>query len=108
MPKKQDDRNRFRGYTTGFRMSKEEHDELNKRVELSGLTKQDYMIKKALDKEIVVIGNKRTYKALKNRLGEFNQLLKEYIKTNTVIDEEVFEMMQFTMKILKGLSIDDD
>jgi|AKZA01.1.fsa_nt_gi hypothetical protein len=61
-----DQYNRFRGYTTAFRMSPEEHAELNKRVALSGLTKQDYMIGKAIDREIVLVSNKRTHKALRN------------------------------------------
>ena len=37
-------------------------------VSLSGLTKQDYIMKKLTDREVVVMGNPRVFKALKNEL----------------------------------------
>lgn len=35
-------------------------------MRLSGLTKQDYIIRRLQEKEIVVVGNPRVYKALKS------------------------------------------
>lgn len=49
-------------------MSPEEDAQLETAVKLSGLTKQDYIIRKLLDKEVVVQGNPRVYKALRGRL----------------------------------------
>lgn len=42
--KNRDEHNRWRNKTVAFRMSPEESNELDMRVKLSGLTKQDYLI----------------------------------------------------------------
>lgn len=67
--KKRDNRNRFRSVTVGFRMSPEENADLNTRVRLSGLTKQDYIICRLQERDVVVQGSPRVYKALKDQLG---------------------------------------
>ena len=41
--KRLDDKNRWRNVVVAFRMSQEEAQELNVKVALSGLSKQDYM-----------------------------------------------------------------
>lgn len=105
--KKLDAKGRFRGYTTAFRMSFEEHEELNKRIALSGLEKQEYMIQKALDKTIVVKGNMRTYKALRNQIDELNENLCKYMNCGILISAEEFEMMRYIIEIVNGLSKDE-
>ena len=55
--KNRDEHNRWRNKTVAFRMSPEESNELDMRVKLSGLTKQDYLINRALQRDIVVVGN---------------------------------------------------
>lgn len=102
--KKLDAKGRFRGYTKAFRMSLEEHEELNRRVALSGLEKQEYMIQRVLDKTIVVKGNMRTYKALKNQIDELNINLYKYINCGISIGVEELEMMKYIVEIVKGLS----
>lgn len=58
MSKKRYDRNgRIRNKVVAFRMSEEENKMLDRKVALSGLTKQDYIIGCILDKEITVYGN---------------------------------------------------
>lgn len=105
--KKLDAKGRFRRYTTAFRMSFEEHEELNKRVALSGLEKQEYMIQRALDKTIVVKGNMRTYKALRNQIDELNNNLCKYINSGILIGVDELEMMKYIIEIVKGLSKDE-
>ncbi len=60
--------NRWRSVTVAFRMSPEENEQLNHLAQLSGMTKQDYIIARLLQKEIVVHGNPKVYKALKDRM----------------------------------------
>ena len=62
--------NRFRSRTIAFRMSPEESDLLNDLVKVSGYNKQDYLISRVLQREIVVRGSPRTYKALKDKIAE--------------------------------------
>jgi len=66
--KNRDKKNRWRSKTVGFRMSPEEAGQLDILARLSGLSKQDYIISKVLDKEVVIKPNPRVYKALKNEL----------------------------------------
>ena len=61
-----DSKGRFRARTIGFRVSPEEDQLINSAVALSGLTKQDYIVKRLLCRDVVVQGNPRVYKALKN------------------------------------------
>ena len=65
-----DSKGRFRSRTIGFRVSPEEEKLINSAVALSGLTKQDYIVKRLLCRDVVVQGNPRVYKALKNQLAE--------------------------------------
>ena len=64
-----DKHDRFRCITVGFRVSPEEHETINRIVALSGLTKQEYCYRKCTDREVVVEGNPRVYKALKLELA---------------------------------------
>ena len=64
--KTMDQQGRWRSTTVAFRMSPEENELLNQLVSLSGLTKQDYIIARLLNKKVIVEGNPRVYKALRN------------------------------------------
>lgn len=70
MEKTLDNKGRWRNVIVSFRMSSEERDDLNVRVKLSGLTKQDYIIKRLSERDIVVQPNTRVYKALRNQMAE--------------------------------------
>jgi len=67
--KNRDEHNRWRNKTEAFRVSPEEDAQLEIAVRLTGLTKQDYIIRTLLDKDVVVQGNPRVYKALRNQLA---------------------------------------
>ena len=66
--KRKDEHNRWRNKTVSFRMSPQEAAMLDMLVSVSGYTKQDYIISRLLQRDIVVNGNPRTYKALKDLL----------------------------------------
>lgn len=85
-----DNKGRFRSRTIGFRVSPEEDAQINVAVSLSGLTKQDYIVKRLLCRNIVVQGNPRVYKALKDRLGEVLDELKR-IESGAGVDKELLE-----------------
>ena len=65
-----DQRGRFRSKIVAFRVSPEEDELIEKAVHLSGLTKQDFIIKRLQNKEVVVQGNPKVFKALKDELRE--------------------------------------
>ena len=61
-----DMKGRWRSKTVAFRVSPEEDAKIERLVALSGLTKQDYIVKRLQNKDIIVIGNPRVHKALRN------------------------------------------
>ena len=68
MEKKLDHNGRWRNRIVAFRVSDEEAKLLNDLVALSGLTKQDYIMRRLLCRDVIVQGNSRVYKALKNQM----------------------------------------
>ena len=59
-----DRHNRWRNKTVAFRVSPDEDREIETAVRLSGLTKQDYITRRLLCRDVVVQGNPRVYKAV--------------------------------------------
>ncbi len=92
-----DPKGRWRSVTVGFRMSPQEVEMLNTRVYLSGLTKQDYIIACILQKEIVVRGSPKLYKALKNTLCDLMRKLKE---KGSYTDEQ-WETLGFAVRLIE-------
>ena len=64
-----DYKGRWRNHTVAFRVSDEESKLLNDLVALSGLTKQDYITRRLLCRDVVVQPNPRVYKALKTQMA---------------------------------------
>ena len=64
-----DRHNRWRNKTVAFRVSPDEDREIETAVRLSGLTKQDYITRRLLCREVVVQGNPKVYKALRDQLA---------------------------------------
>ena len=54
-----DRHNRWRNKTVAFRVSPDEDREIETAVRLSGLTKQDYITRRLLCRDVVVQGNPR-------------------------------------------------
>ena len=98
-----DPKGRFRGKIVSFRCSEEENAALDVAVQLSGLTKQDYIISRVLQRDIVVQPNPRVYKALKDRLElVFTELKKnEEVATNSDLLETI-NLIAVTLNGIKG------
>lgn len=97
-----DRKNRFRSITVGFRVSPEENKALNKAVALSGLPKQEYCYRRCLNRDVVVQGNPRVYKALRNELTVVLDELKR-IEAGNDVDEELLDNIELITEILYGL-----
>lgn len=93
MDKNTDRKGRLRSKIISFRMSPEENEQLDTFVKISGLTKQDYIISRVLQRDIVVHGSPRTYKALKDQIAavleklEQREDLKDFDETLEVIEQ---------------------
>ena len=98
--KNRDEHNRWRNKTVAFRMSPEEAKLLDEFVKLSGLNKQDYLISRVLQREVVVQGNPRVYKALRNELTNLTNQLKNINQ----VDEEFFLVLNQSLTILSDMN----
>lgn len=97
-----DNKGRFRGKIVSFRCSEEENALLDAAVKLSGLSKQDYIISKITNREVVVQPNTRVYKALKDKLGEVLAELKR-IENGGKLDEDLLETIRLINITLYGM-----
>lgn len=102
MEKSLDYKGRWRNHTVAFRVSDEEAKLLNDLVALSGLTKQDYITRRLLCRDVVVQGNPRVYKALKQELAAVLAELQR-IEAGNGVDEELLNVIELISVILGGL-----
>lgn len=103
MDKTLDNKGRWRNVIVSFRMSSEERDDLNVRVKLSGLTKQDYIIKRLSERDVIVQPNTRVYKALRNQMAEILTELKR-INNGADIDSDLLDIIQIMTQTCNGLA----
>lgn len=97
--KNRDNHNRWRSKTIGFRVSPEENEQIEIAVRLSGLTKQDYITRRLLCKDVVVQGNPKVYKALRNQLAAVLAEL-ERIEASSGVDDELLDTIELISVIL--------
>lgn len=104
MEKKLDHNGRWRNRIVAFRVSDEEATLLNDLVALSGLTKQDYIMRRLLCRDIIVQGNPRVYKALKNQMAAIYEELKRLESIDSDNDELLYtlQVIAITLDGLKG------
>lgn len=100
--KNRDEHNRWRNKTVSFRVSPEEDKQIEHYVQLSGLAKQDYITKRLTNREVVVQGNPRVYKALRNNLADVLSELQR-IEAGNKIDDELLDLIEMITDILGGL-----
>lgn len=71
-------------------------------VRLSGLTKQEYIIRRLQEKDIIVQGNPRVYKALKD---EMQKILVELQRISDASDmnQDLLEVICLVADIMSGM-----
>lgn len=97
-----DNKGRWRNKTVAFRVSPEEDERIETAVRLSGLTKQDYIVRRLQCLDIVVQGNPRVYKALRNQLSAVLEELQR-IDSGEQIDDDLLDTIQLVTKTMDGL-----
>ena len=102
-----DNHNRWRSKTIAFRVSPEENEQIEIAVRLSGLTKQDYITRRLLEQEIVVQGNPRVFKALRNQMAEILSQLQR-VEAGASPDAELMEVIRYLAKIMDGMKEEPD
>ena len=100
-----DNHNRWRNRTVVFRVSDEENAQIDIAVKLTGLTKQDYITRRLLCKDVVVQGNPRVFKALRDQLFAVLQQLQR-IEAGEGIEDELLDTINLIANILDGMKED--
>ena len=103
--KNRDEHNRWRNKTVAFRVSPEEDIQLEIAVKLTGLTKQDYITRRLLCRDVVVQGNPRVYKALRDQFaGVLEQL--QRIEAGRSVDDGLLDTINLIANIMDGMKED--
>ena len=103
--KNYDNHNRWRNKTVAFRVSAEEDLQLETLVKLTGLTKQDYIIRCLLERDVVVQGNPRVYKALRDQLAAVLDELRR-IEAGQGVNDELLDTIRMIATIMNGMQED--
>jgi electron transfer flavoprotein alpha/beta subunit len=100
-----DEQGRWRNKNVTFRVSPEEDAQIEIAVRLSGLTKQDYITRRLLCQDVVVQGNPRVYKALRNQLAAVLEQL-ERIEAGRSLDLDLLSTINLLASIMDGMKED--
>ena len=100
--KNRDEHNRWRNKTVAFRVSPEEDAQIERYVQLSGLTKQDYITRRLTNKEVVVQGNPRVYKSLRNQFAAVLDELRR-IEAGAGVNDELLDLIEMMTDIMDGM-----
>ena len=102
-----DHQGRWRSKTVAFRVSPEEDALIEKKVALSGLTKQEYITRRLQEEEIVVAGNPRVYKALKHQMAEILSEL-QWIEAGRAVDEDLMSLIRVVTATMEEMKEETD
>ena len=89
-----------------FRVSDEENAQIDLAVKLTGLTKQDYITRRLLCKDVVVQGNPRVFKALRDQLGAVLSELRR-IEAGEGVNDELLDTINLIADIMDGMKEED-
>ena len=93
---------RWRNITVAFRVSPEEDEQIERLVRLTGLTKQDYIMRRITEQDIVVQGNPRVYAALQREMKAILDELARLAAGNNP-SEELMEIITMISRIMAGM-----
>ncbi|WP_368282588.1 hypothetical protein, partial [Enterocloster lavalensis] len=88
-----------------FRVSPEEDEQTETAVRLSGLTKQDYITRRLLCRDVMVQGNPWVYKALRNEMAAVLEELRR-IEAGSGVDDELMDTIELIAAIMGGMGKD--
>ena len=100
-----DNHNRWRNITVAFRVSPEEDQQIEMAVKLTGLTKQDYITRRLLCRDVVVQGNPRVYKALRDQFAAVLDELRR-IEAGSGVSDELLDTINMMADIMDGMKED--
>ena len=101
VPKKNDEHARKRNVCINNRVTPEDRDIIYKRIELSGLTVQDYITECCKYSKVTAVGNVKTFDAIRNEMKVIDEHLCS-VKRADELDVKVLESLRAVLDILEG------
>lgn len=98
-----DRKGRWRHTIVAFRVSDAENDQINDAVALSGHTKQEYIVSKLLNRDVVVEKSPKTFKALNDKMNEILSELHR-IQSSGELSEDLLEKIEYVTYIYSKTS----
>lgn len=98
---------RYRCKTVAFRVSPEEADLLQRLADISGMTKQDYLISLALERKVIVMPNKRMQLYMEESMLHVYRELRRIERAGDMPDE-LASLVEQICTILIGLGHDSE
>ena len=80
---------RWRNVTAAFRVSPEEDEQIERLVRLTGLIKQDYIMRRLTEQDVVVQGNPRAFAALQREMKAVLNELARLVAGNNPSEEQL-------------------
>jgi hypothetical protein len=78
---------RVRPVTIGFRVTREQNAEIDELVAITGMTKQDYIVSRLMDRSIVVTPNARVQQALARHMDRIYAELRRIERAGDMPDD---------------------
>lgn len=100
--KQKDEKKRKRSIIMNFRVSPEEKQMIEERVKLSGMAKGEYFIQSCMHQKISVLGNVRTFDAIKESVSKLDRKLME-LQSVEELDEVTLESLRMVLELLDGI-----
>ena len=100
--KKKDEKKRKCNIIMNFRVSPEEKQMIEERVKLSGMAKGEYFIQSCMYQKISVLGNIRTFDAIKESVAKLDRKLME-LQSVEELDEVTLESLRMVLELLDGI-----
>ncbi len=100
--RKLDEYGNWRSKAVTFNMSPEEDELFERMVHISGLCKRDFIADRLLNRDIVVQGNPKVYKALKDEMMAIRSEL-ERIETGGDVSPYLLDLIRFMTEVMSGM-----
>lgn len=98
---------RQRDVIMNFRVSEEERDKINKRIKLSGLSKQEFFISSCMNQSITVIGNIKSFDAIRKEMRRIDEKLRKIITVED-LDDSILDPLITILQILNSFYKQED
>ena len=99
------EKNRKRNRILNFRVSQEEYDLINKQVEISGLSKQDYFIQLLGERKINITADYRVLDAIAKEIFQLARVIKKFGKLNVEEQDILLYVLEIYEEIKQEKSL---